>query len=73
MVKCAKKKKKAVERKKKGLDRASIVRDGRFFDLSGYAQSQLDKVALRLNQRPRKTLGFETPASRLRASVAPTH
>jgi hypothetical protein len=29
MVKCAKKKKKAVERKKKGLDRASIVRDGR--------------------------------------------
>ena len=30
MVKCAKKKKKAVERKKKGLDRASIVRDGRF-------------------------------------------
>ncbi len=42
-------------------------------DLSGYAQSELDKVALRLNQRPRKTLGFETPASRLRASVAPTH
>jgi hypothetical protein len=33
----------------------------------------LDKVALRLNQRPRKTLGFETPASRLRASVATTH
>ena len=42
-------------------------------DLSGYAQSDLDKVALRLNQRPRKTLGFQTPASRLRASVAPTH
>ena len=42
-------------------------------DLSGYSQSELDKVALRLNQRPRKTLGFETPASRLRASVAPTH
>jgi IS30 family transposase len=42
-------------------------------DLSSYAQSDLDKVALRLNQRPRKTLGFETPASRLRASVAPTH
>jgi len=41
-------------------------------DLSSYAQSDLDKVALRLNQRPRKTLGFETPASRLRASVAPT-
>jgi IS30 family transposase len=42
-------------------------------DLSGYSQSDLDKVALRLNQRPRKTLGFETPASRLQASVASTH
>jgi IS30 family transposase len=41
-------------------------------DLSVYAQSDLDKIALRLNQRPRKTLGFETPASRLRASVAST-
>ena len=27
-------------------------------DLSGYTQSDLDKVALRLSQRPRKTLGF---------------
>jgi IS30 family transposase len=42
-------------------------------DLSGYSQSDLDKVALRLNQRPRKTLGFETPASKLQASVAATH
>ena len=42
-------------------------------DLSVYSQSDLDKVALRLNQRPRKTLAFETPASRLRASVASTH
>ena len=42
-------------------------------DLSGYTQSELDKVALRLNQRPRKTLGFQTPASRLRATVASTH
>jgi len=41
-------------------------------DLSGYTQSDLDKVALRLNQRPRKTLGFQTPASRLRISVAST-
>ncbi len=41
-------------------------------DLSSYTQSQLDKIALRLNQRPRKTLGFQTPASKLRASVAPT-
>jgi len=42
-------------------------------DLSGYSQSDLDKVALRLNQRPRKTLGFETPASKLQASVASIH
>jgi IS30 family transposase len=41
-------------------------------DLSGYTQSELDKIALRLNQRPRKTLGFQTPASTLRASVAST-
>jgi IS30 family transposase len=41
-------------------------------DLSGYTQSDLDKVALRLNQRPRKTLGFQTPASKLQQSVAST-
>jgi len=42
-------------------------------DLSDYTQSDLDKVALRLNQRPRKTLGFQTPASKLQESVASTH
>src|SRR6202521_4410531 len=42
-------------------------------DLSVYSQAELDKVALRLNGRPRKTLGFETPASTLQASVASTH
>jgi IS30 family transposase len=41
-------------------------------DLSSISQAQLDQVALRLNQRPRKTLGFQTPASRLHASVAST-
>ena len=41
-------------------------------DLYGYSQAQLDQVALRLNQRPRKTLGFQTPASKLQASVAST-
>ena len=41
-------------------------------DLSPFSQAQLDQVSLRLNQRPRKTLGFETPASKLHASVAST-
>jgi len=41
-------------------------------DLSYYTQSELDEIALRLNQRPRKTLGFQTPADRLQASVAST-
>jgi IS30 family transposase len=41
-------------------------------DLSGYSQADLNKVARQLNQRPRKTLGFESPASKLQASVAPT-
>jgi hypothetical protein len=31
------------------------------------AGRSLRRIALRLNQRPRKTLGFETPADRLRA------
>ena len=31
-------------------------------DLSTFSQSQLDAIALRLNQRPRQTLGFHTPA-----------
>jgi len=41
-------------------------------DLAPISQAQLDQVALRLNQRPRKTLGFQTPASKLQASVAST-
>lgn len=41
-------------------------------DLSGHSQAHLDKIALRLNQRPRKTLGFKTPADKLQASVAST-
>jgi len=41
-------------------------------DLTPISQAQLDQVSLRLNQRPRKTLGFQTPASKLQASVAST-
>jgi IS30 family transposase len=38
-------------------------------DLCGYSQSDLNKIARRLNTRPRKTLGFETPADRLRVAT----
>jgi IS30 family transposase len=41
-------------------------------DLSVHSQAVLDKVAMQMNQRPRKTLGFATPADTLKASVAPT-
>ena len=41
-------------------------------DLSTYTQAQLNTIARRLNTRPRKTLGYETPADRLAATVAST-
>jgi IS30 family transposase len=41
-------------------------------DLSVYSQEELDVVAARLNTRPRKTLGFKTPATTLAAAVAAT-
>jgi IS30 family transposase len=41
-------------------------------DLSGYSQAKLNAVARRLNERPRKTLDYETPAERFHQSVAST-
>jgi IS30 family transposase len=36
-------------------------------DLSAFSQAYLNRIAQRLNERPRKTLGFKCPADRLRA------
>jgi IS30 family transposase len=42
-------------------------------DLSRFTQAQINKVARELNERPRKTLDFESPAERFNACVAATH
>ncbi|WP_369769154.1 transposase, partial [Falsihalocynthiibacter sp. BN13B15] len=39
-------------------------------DLSIHNQAKLSAVARQLNERPRMTLGYETPAARLNACVA---
>jgi IS30 family transposase len=41
-------------------------------DLSDISQNQLNAIARRLNERPRQTLGFETPAERFGQCVAST-
>jgi len=41
-------------------------------DISNYSQAQLNAVARQLNERPRKTLGFRTPAEMFSQTVALT-
>jgi IS30 family transposase len=41
-------------------------------NLTAYSQARLDAIALRLNTRPRMTLGYQTPAAKLAEIVAAT-
>ena len=41
-------------------------------DISGFSQAKLNAIARRLNERPRETLGFRTPAEVLNDYVAST-
>jgi IS30 family transposase len=41
-------------------------------DISSYSQAKLNAMARQLNQRPRKTLGYQTPAAMVRQTVAST-
>src|SRR6186713_1971358 len=41
-------------------------------DISGYSQAKLNAVARQLNERPRKTLGYQTPAEMFSQTVALT-
>ena len=41
-------------------------------DLSVHSQAHLNKVVRQLNERPRQTLEFETPAERIDACIAST-
>ena len=41
-------------------------------DISLHSQAKLNAVARQLNERPRKTLGYDTPAQRFNACVAST-
>ena len=50
-----------------GLLRQYFPKD---IDLSAYSQAKLNAVARKLNERPRKTLNYETPAERFSQSVA---
>lgn len=55
-----------------GLLRPEEHEPMRAIDLSVYSQAKLNAVARRLNERPRKTLNYETPAERCQQTIAST-
>ena len=52
--------------------RGESVRTVDVADLAEHSQAELNKIALRLNQRPRKTLNFRCPAEKQSEFVALT-
>lgn len=51
------------------LERPALLKG---IDLSNYPQAKLNEIARALNERPRKTLGYDSPAQRFQQSVATT-
>ena len=54
------------------LEQALYERQPQLTNLSGYSQVQLNAIARQLNERPRKTLGYHTPAEMFSECVALT-
>jgi IS30 family transposase len=59
---------KALKRKHQRPIAAVLLAKG--ISLADISQAKLDAVARQLSERPRKTLGYETPAERHRQTVA---